>query len=107
MNINPGKLNKRVNICTKENIADGLGGFGEGYRTLNTVWANIRPVGGKEYAESKSLQAEITHKITMRYTEAVNRTHTLMQGNRKFEIQYIININDEYKYIQLHVLEVI
>lgn len=103
--MNPGKLNKRVQIMKFDQISDGGGGFEEGLVPVKKVWANISPVSGREKWQAQQAQSEITHKVTIRYTEEVNRSHIISFNNKNFDIQYLINVDEENRFLEIQVLE--
>lgn len=103
--MNPGKMNRRINIMKYESVSDGGGGYEEILTLVKKVWANIRPASGREFNLAKQAQAEITHKVTIRYTEEVNRSQVISFNNKIYDIQYLININEENRFLELHVLE--
>lgn len=69
-----------------------------------TVWGNIRSVSGKERIEARQAQAEISHKVTIRYDPDVNHSQLVSFSGRIHHIQYIINIDDDNRYLELAVL---
>lgn len=102
--IDIGKMNRRIDIVEAGQISDGAGGFEDSFIVIKTVWGDIRTVGGREYIQAKQAQAEITHKVTMRYTSEINHSNLLSFNGNKYDIQYIINIDEENKFLELHVL---
>jgi SPP1 family predicted phage head-tail adaptor len=102
--MNPGKLNKRISIMSKESVSDGGGGYKDELVEVAKVWASMRSVSGREKYESQQAQAEVTHKVTIRYRE-VSPAHLIKLGNRIFDIQYLINVNEENKLLEIQALE--
>lgn len=102
--MNPGKLNRKINILKPDQISDGAGGYEDSFVPVKTVWGSVKSIFGRERMEAMQVQAEVTHKITIRYTEDVNRSHVVSFNGTKYNIQYIININEENKFLELSVL---
>ncbi|UDY80764.1 head closure protein [Geobacillus phage GR1] len=103
--MNPGKLNKRVEIMELGQVSDGGGGYEDAFIPIKKVWANIRPVYGREKWQAQQAQAEISHKVIIRYTDAINRSHILSFNGKKYDIQYIINIDESNRFLEIQVLE--
>jgi SPP1 family predicted phage head-tail adaptor len=102
---NPGLLNKKLQILKQSKDSDGAGGFKKVLTLEKTVWANIRAINGTELWEAQQTQARITHRITIRYMKDINRTYALMYNNRVFDIQFIINLNEADRFLELQVVE--
>lgn len=99
-----GNMNRRIDIVEAGQVSDGAGGYEDSFTVIKTVWGEIKTVGGREYIQAKQAQAEITHKVIMRYTAEINHSNLLSFNGNKYDIQYIINIDEENKYLELHVL---
>ena len=102
--MNPGNLNSRIEIVKEDKISDGSGGYEIGFTPLRTVWGNIKSVGGRERILAMQAQAEITHKITIRYTEDLKKSHLISFNKNLYDIQYIVNIDEENKFLEISVL---
>ena len=45
-----------------------------GWGDFATVWASVEPISGQEYWASSQVQAEVTHRIRVRYLSGVRPT---------------------------------
>lgn len=86
-------------------ISDGGGGFDDALVPIKTVWANIRPVYGREKWQAQQAQAEISHKVTVRYSKDINRSHVLSFNGKNYDIQYVINVEESDRFLEMQVLE--
>lgn len=57
-------------------FSDGSGGYEEELIPIKTIWADVRPLSGREYYQAQAVQADITHMITIRKTD-IDRSHVL------------------------------
>lgn len=109
--MNPGKLKHRITILQSEEKSDGAGGYidnwktGEGWSEVLTTWADIRMARAREVERAQQRQAEVSHIITMRYRPNIRRSHIIKFKGRRFDIDYVINIDEGSKYLQLECLE--
>jgi SPP1 family predicted phage head-tail adaptor len=103
--INPGKLNRKIQVMELAQISDGGGGYEDALTPVKTVWASINPVSGREYWQAQQAQAQISHKIIIRYTTELNRSNVLSFNGKNFDIQYIINVQESNRFLEIHVLE--
>jgi SPP1 family predicted phage head-tail adaptor len=101
--INPGQLNKRVEFYDRTQVSDNAGGFEDGLKLVKEVWANISPVSGREFYQAQAAQVEISHKITIRYSQLFNRTQIIKHDGRTFEIQF--GIEHDKRFIEFHCIE--
>ncbi|WP_069649642.1 phage head closure protein [Caloranaerobacter ferrireducens] len=99
--MNVGLLRDRVTIQNYVRIPDGYGGYTETWQDVATVWANIKPLRGREFFQAQQIQSEVTHKITIRYTDAVNITSRIKYKNKTFEIKSIIDIDNRHRFLEI------
>jgi len=81
-----GRLNKLVTIQQVIETRDSKGGVVESWGSFAEVWASIEPLVGREYFESKQINAELTAKIRIRYLEGVHSKMRILYDDRVFEI---------------------
>lgn len=102
--MNPGELNKRITINNFTNVADGSGGLEESLTPVKTVWANVRPVSGREFYQAAQAQVEISHVITVRYDSAINRTQVITMNSKQYHIQYAMEVGNK-QFLEIQVVE--
>lgn len=100
-----GKLNKKFQVLKLSQVPDGGGGYEDKLVPIKTVWGNLQPIMGREFWQAQQTQAQLSHKITIRYTKDIDRSHILSYNDRLFDIQYITNINEENRFLEVRVLE--
>lgn len=62
-----GELNRRITIEKKTRAADGGGGSNSTWSTFATVWARVKPMGGREIISADGKSHRLTHKVTVRF----------------------------------------
>ena len=88
--INPGRLNKRVNILRYKETEDELANIISTLSLYKKVWAEIRPLRGNEQL----------YKITIRNMNVTEKDVIEYQG-RQFLINYIVNPLEASYYLEL------
>jgi len=90
-------LRHRLSLQQEVLNPDGAGGYTRTWQTIVDLWAEINPISGREKLFASQLQAEISHKITIRYRTGVNSSMRFLYENRIFNIRAILNPkeNDE------------
>jgi SPP1 family predicted phage head-tail adaptor len=96
--MDPGEMNKRVTIQapSTDQPTDDAGQLIEDahYTDLDTVWAKITTATGRELYHGQQVQAELSHKVTIRHYEGLTTAHRLKYGTRIFDINYVINVDE-------------
>lgn len=96
-----GDLRDRVTIQNFIRTPDEYGGYTETWQDIATVWANIKPLRGREFFQAQQIQSEVTHKITIRYTDIVKPTSRIKYNNRIFEIKSIIDVDNRHRFLEI------
>jgi len=85
--INPGRLKTSVVIQQKRAGRDTKGArTAESWTTLATVWAEVLPLAGREGWNAKQIDAELTHRMVMRYRSDVTSRNRLKIGTTLLNI---------------------
>lgn len=100
------RLKHRITIQEISNKKNTFGEVVGQVTDIQTVWAEIRPVTGKSFFSSKQINSEITHQITIRYTY-VKPSHIIKFNDRKFEVLYVMNLNESNELLQIMAKELI
>ena len=100
--MNAGNFNKKIEL---QKVTEG--GIDEfGYPTEPTIvtlklWAMVKPIKYNEYFESKATQSENITRFVIRYREGVDSTMSILYKGETYEIEEIINDNEENKTLTL------
>lgn len=106
--MNPGLLNKRISISGKSKTKSSYGGYVEDWVEIAMVWANIKPLRGRELFQAKQVQAEIETKITIRYRTGIKSDMRVTYGDRTFQIVAPpINVDEKNQYLEILCKEVV
>lgn len=102
-----GKYRHRVEIQAPAKSYDSEGQQLTTWTTVATVWAEIIPLTGREYFQAKAVNAEITHRVVMRYRRGMKTTWRLLYGARALEIISIADAEENHVESELLCREVI
>jgi len=91
-----GRLRHRVTLQERSSSVDGFGQPLDDWADVLTTWATVQPVSGREFQEGVQVEAEITHKVWLRWRAGVapKPTMRLLFEGRKFEIVSVVNVNE-------------
>jgi SPP1 family predicted phage head-tail adaptor len=65
--VRAGELRHRVTFQARSTITDTFGAQSTVWADVATVWADIATLSGRELFAAQSVNAEITHAVTIRY----------------------------------------
>lgn len=105
MRIDPGRLNKRITIMRYEDAPGELGDVVHRLVPYKRMYAEVRPLRGKEYLEYHKDTNSMEYKVTVRYQPGITEKDVIAFGKRQLEIESIININEGDHTLEIHCVE--
>lgn len=102
-----GLLDKIIQIQRQTLERDTYGQQFETWINLTTVYANIKPLVGKEYLTAQQISTELTHDVTIRYRRDVLPKMRIKYNNRLFEIHSAIDSDERREWLFLKCREVV
>jgi len=104
-----GKLRHKVYLKSNTTSQNDYGEATDSWSTDSTVWAAIEPLRGRELLHAQQISAEVTYKITIRYTSTVTPDDRVVKADdsRIFEIVSVINPEERDEYLELLCKEII
>jgi SPP1 family predicted phage head-tail adaptor len=97
----PGKLRHGIAIERVAETQDADGSVIEAWSTYATVHGSIEPISGREYFAAQSTQADVTHRIGIRYLSGIVPKMRVKYGSRIYDILSVINIDERNRELQL------
>ena len=94
MNNQAGLLRHRIQIQEKQVSRDEFNAEVITWILKYHAWASIEPLNGREFFEARMIQAEITHRITIRYRPDITPEMRLEFNGRYFDIESVRNIRE-------------
>lgn len=96
-----GRLRHRIELKSLTEAQNAFGEATKAYATYATVWAEVKPLRGKEAEQAQQVVAEAECQITIRYHASVVETDRIGFDGREFEINSIINPLERNEYLEL------
>ena len=62
-----GQLSRRLRLQSRSASQDSFGGQNLVWSDVATVWAEIRPITGRELENARRIASEVSHQILVRY----------------------------------------
>lgn len=86
-----GDLRHRIEIQAPGTTQNDYGEILPAWSHFASVWAAIEPISGREYFAAQQMQAEVSHRIRIRYISGVVPTMRILHGLRVFSIESVQN----------------
>lgn len=99
--MNIGKLRHRVTLQKQINTQNDYGAFVTTWQDIATIWAEIKPISGREYFEVSQVQSEVTTQIWIRYCDGIEPTMRVAHNGKQYEIVSVLNYQGLNKTLQL------
>ena len=68
---------------------------------VTSIRASINPLSGRDFIGAMKEQAEVTHKVTIRYNPAIKASMRIKFGTRCFRILHIIDTWEQHREMTL------
>lgn len=101
--MNPGKLDRIVEIQAMETTTNDYGDEIKGWSTIAEAWAHKQPMTARELFAAQQINTEITDKFIIRYLGQLTPKHRLIDKHtgQKFDIKSVQEIDGRKNYIQI------
>lgn len=85
-----GRMRYRITIQYPMGTVDDYGNAVEDWQDLQTVWADIVPVSGREYLTASQATSETQYKIYIRYIPNINAKMRVIHNDIIYEILAVL-----------------
>ena len=103
-----GQLKHKLDIETELSSQDTYGQTTQEWVVfLRGLWASVEPMSGREYFSSQQVNAEVSHRIKIRYKAGIKPKMRVKFGTRYFNIVSVIDIREGHREMHLMCTEVI
>ncbi len=89
-----GRLRHRVSVQSAVQTRTADGAVTQTWSTDRTAWAAIEPLTGREFFAEQQTQADVSHRILLRYKSGLTPRQRIVEGSRVFHIEAVINRNE-------------
>lgn len=87
MALEVGKLDRRITIQSATTAPDAYGEPIETWSDLATLWAQVVPLGGREFFEARQVNAEQTVRFRIRYRADITREMRVIYDGLTYGIE--------------------
>ena len=96
-----GRLRHRITLMRQVNEINDYGATITKWESIATVWAEVKPLSGREYFSAQQVQSEITTQIWLRHLDGIESSMRVKFGKRFLEIVAVLNTQERNVSLQL------
>jgi len=103
--LSAGKLRTPIVFERETRTPDGGGGFGHMWSSVATVRAYVKPLTGNERLNSMRLEANVSHRIFIRYRSDLLTSDRINLDGRLMQVRAILNLEERGRWLEIHAQE--
>ena len=88
--IDPGRLRERVTVQQATETRNALGETVQSWATYAERWASVEGLSSREVLLQGQQNAELTHRVRMRYVDGMTQNMRLLWRGRVLEISSLL-----------------
>lgn len=96
-----GRLRHRITLMRQVNEINDYGATQTKWKSIATVWAEVKPLSGREYFSAQQVQSEITTQIWLRHLDGIKPSMRVKFGKRFLEVVAVLNTQERNVSLQL------
>lgn len=95
----PGQLRERVTVQQPTRATTTLGESQLTWSTYATRWASVEGVSSREALQYGQQQAEVTHRVRMRYLDGLTHTMRLSWRDRILDVVSVLEYGNRSEHV--------
>lgn len=103
-----GGLRRKITFQQQDETVDGKGSVVPNWTDYYTCRAAIEPLQGRELMAAMQIQANISHRVSIRWPGAsimLSPKMRIVRGARYFDVQAVLDLNESQREMQILCLE--
>lgn len=102
MDIDAGKLNKRIQIIRVEQVRDSDGYSTTKERVIREPWAQFSQTSGTELIRSGAEMGEVKVRFLIRWSKTeISRKDRVRYAGKDYQIEYLNGYGDSREFVEL------
>lgn len=94
-----GTLTERVQLRRRESLGDGGGGHERIFVPLNTVWARVRSLSGRQGTNADGRAVAISHSVVLRFRSDIAPGDRIVYRGRNLDVVSTADLNGRRAYL--------
>lgn len=100
-----GLLRNYITIQENKPTRDATGAVVDNWVEFAKLYANIKPINGREYFSAEKFNAQVDTEITVRFVSGIKAEMRVLFGTRVYEIMYVYDRDERTREIKLFCFE--
>jgi SPP1 family predicted phage head-tail adaptor len=94
-----GALRHRLTIqaAPRVPVRDTTGAAVEVWEDVAEVWGSVEPLSGRELMSAQQLNAELSHRVRLRYLPGLSPIMQIRYGTRRFRLYSIVDPDERHR----------
>ena len=101
MSTTVGKLRQRLHLESSTPTRNSVGEEVDNWEAYDVVWGEVVPLSGRELFQARQVEAEVTHRVTIRYRDGVSPKHRVIHKNRTLEVVSVLDREERERWLDL------
>lgn len=101
-----GPLRRRITLQRNYPTQAADGSRVDDFRTVATVWGDLKELRGSEYLAAREAHSETTAKILIRYRDDIRPEWRAVHAGRIFDVQHVVDMAGRHRLLELMVAEI-
>ena len=101
MNINPGKLDKKIEIIATVNKKNGNGFLEKEEKLFKSPWAQVSQKSANEHFKANTELATSQKRFLIRYIKGITYDMFIRYANNDYDIIYLNDYEERHEYIEI------
>jgi len=94
-----GTLTDRVQLRRRESLGDGGGGHERIFVPLNSVWARVRSLTGRQGTNADGRAVAISHSVVLRFRSDIAPGDRIVYRGRNLDVVSTADLNGRRAYL--------
>lgn len=95
-----GTMRERVIVQAPTDTLDSFGGGVGTFQDILTVFASVESLGSSELWRAQQAQSDATYRVTIRHLSWLTEKHSFLWGDRRLNIESIIDTGGRHRWQQ-------
>jgi len=97
-----GQLNRRIAVMQRTpQEQDSAGQLKELWQLYKELWADVRPVSGREFVQGQQIESQITMTFEVRHITTITTDMRVHFCENVYAIEAVIHPNDDHRRTQI------
>lgn len=94
-------MNQRITLEQPPAALDASGEASGTWKTFARTWASVNPLRGRQLEMARTVYADVSVQINMRYLDGVKAKMRVRHGDNVYQIEAVMDVNSRHDELEL------